>query len=132
MPTVPGIQNPAVTDANIRSTICVPGWSKTQRPNTAYTNKIKFRLMDAAGIPRSQSRQYELDHEWSIEAGGSPTDPRNLWLQPYFGPINAHQKDKVENAVHRSVCSGQITVEQAGAELHNWVATYRSLIGPLP
>ena len=132
LPTVPGVQNPTVTDANIHQTICIPGWSKTQRPPSSYTNKIKFALMAKAGIPHSQSKLFELDHMWSIEAGGSPTDPNNLWLQPYLGPLNAHQKDKVENAVHRQICSGQITVEQAGAELHNWTATYRSLIGPLP
>jgi hypothetical protein len=132
LPTVPGVQNTAVTAANIHSTICVPGWSKTQRPPTSYTNKIKFALMAKAGIPRSQTRLYELDHMWSIEAGGSPTDPNNLWLEPYTGPLNAHLKDHVENVVHREICSGRITLPQAGEKLRNWVATYRAEIGPMP
>lgn len=133
LPTVPGAANPAVTQANIHSTICVPGWSKTQRPPTSYTNALKFKLMDEAKIPRSQARLFELDHDHSIEAGGDPRSPLNLWLQPYTGPLNAHQKDKAENLVHRLICEGKVSLEDGGKMLTvNWVATYRAHIGPLP
>jgi hypothetical protein len=89
--------------------------------------------MDKAGIPRSQTRLYELDHNWSIEAGGSPTDPNNLWLQPYFGPLNAHMKDRVENAVHKAICSGKVTLEEGGRDLStNWIAAYRKYVGTMP
>ena len=34
----PGVLNPDVTQANIDSTICVHGWTRTIRPPTSYTN----------------------------------------------------------------------------------------------
>jgi hypothetical protein len=134
LPTVPGARNPEVTQANIAQTICKPNWSLLERKKLgSHADTLKFRLMDKAGIPRSQSGLYELDHDWSIEAGGSPTDPNNLWLEPYFGPLNAHHKDRVEDLVHRLICSGKMTLEQGGQAItKNWVATYRAQIGQLP
>lgn len=61
LPTVPGAFDPAVTQDNIHQTICASGWSKTRRPPVTYTNKIKFALMAAAGVPRASASQYELD-----------------------------------------------------------------------
>ena len=131
--TVPGAINPTVTQANIQQTICVPGWTKTVRPPVTYTNKLKFALMDEARIPRDQARQYELDHDISLEIGGAPSDPGNLSLEPYFGPRNAHDKDKVENVLHRLVCSCQIGLADAQREIStDWVSSYRKRIGPLP
>jgi hypothetical protein len=132
LPTVPGVSNPAVTQANIQQTICVPGWAAKQRPPSSYTEKIKFALMDKARIPRTDSSKYELDHDHSIEDGGSPTDPNNLWLEPYFGPLNAHQKDRVETLVKHLICTGKMPLSAAGPALQNWPATYRARIGPLP
>lgn len=40
---VPGAVNPAVTQANIQRTICVPGWTRTVRPPVPYTNALKIR-----------------------------------------------------------------------------------------
>lgn len=131
--TVPGAINPAITQANIKTTICVSGWTKTVRPPASVTNKLKFSLMAKAGIPLSQKARYELDHKVSLEVGGAPSDPNNLSLEPYFGPRNAHEKDKVEDALHRAVCSGSITLIEAQHELEtDWVASYERLFNAEP
>jgi hypothetical protein len=39
----PGMLNPDVTQANIRSTICRHGWTDTIRPPTSYTNALKAK-----------------------------------------------------------------------------------------
>ena len=138
LPTVPGVPNPAVTQSNIGQTICNPvkqangkTWVHNQRPPVAYTNKIKFALMDKAGIPRSKSALYELDHKLSIEDGGSPTDPNNLWLQPYFGDWNAHIKDVLETRLNKLVCTGKITLAEDQHELMtDWIAAYKLRIKP--
>jgi len=59
-------------------------------------------------------RGYEIDHLISIELGGSNSDA-NLWPQPVDGPnrIGFHAKDKVENALHRKVCAGEISLPAA-------------------
>jgi hypothetical protein len=132
--TVPGARNPEVEQANIQQTICVPGWSQIERKKLgSRAETLKKQAMAAANIPWSKSSLYELDHDASIEDGGSPTDPRNLSLQPYFGPRNAHDKDKVEDRIHALICSGKISLNQGFGELtSNWVAAYRKYVGPLP
>ena len=37
----PGVVNPAVTPATLRSTVCRKGWTATVRPPTTYTNDLK-------------------------------------------------------------------------------------------
>lgn len=128
--TVPGATNPNITQAQL----CSPSFhTKSIRPPSSFTNKLKFTLMDEAGIPRSQARAYELDHDISIELAGAPADPNNLWLQPMSGPRNARQKDRLENQLHRLVCSGKITLKDAqGAISTDWVGAYKRFVGPLP
>jgi len=41
----PGALNPSVTQANIHSTICVPGYTKTIRPPASYTTALKIRQL---------------------------------------------------------------------------------------
>lgn len=66
---------------------------------------------------------YEFDHLISLELGGNPTDPRNLWPESYQTTPNARDKDKVENALHTAVCSGQLTLDQAQRIIStNWTS----------
>lgn len=128
---VTGATNPDVTQANIQQTICVPGWTKTVRPPASFTNSLKRRQLAQLRL-KGLPRDYEEDHLISLEVGGSPRDPRNLWPQPWTGGRNAREKDRLENLVHRLICSGQITLAQGRRELSkNWVASYRKRIGEM-
>jgi hypothetical protein len=102
-----------VTQDNIHSTICVPGYSKSVRPPVAVTNKIKRERMEAYGLAGKNPRDYELDHLVSLEIGGAPTDPLNLWPEPYAEPDGARDKDKVEDSLHRIVCAGKLPLAEA-------------------
>lgn len=113
--------NPSVTQANIGQTICVSGWTKTIRPPVSYTNRIKYGLMDKAGIPRSRAHELELDHLVALAIGGHPRDPANLVLQPWNGPDGAHAKDAVEVAMQHAVCRHKVTLAAAQACMaHDW------------
>jgi hypothetical protein len=105
----PGVLNPAVTQANIRSTICRHGWTSTIRPPEAYTDALKRKQMRQYHETGSTS-QYQEDHLISLELGGSPTDPRNLWPEPY---PRASQMDQQENELNAEVCSGRLTLAEA-------------------
>jgi hypothetical protein len=105
----PGATNPAVTQANIRSTICVAGWTATIRPSASYTNRVKRQQMVAYGF-HDQVRAHEEDHLISLELGGAPRDPRNLWPEPGASP---NPKDKVENTLRRAVCAGRLPLAEA-------------------
>ena len=105
----PGVLNPDVTQANIRSTICRRGWTSTIRPPSDYTDALKAKQMRQYGETGSLS-QYQEDHLISLELGGNPTDPRNLWPEPY---PRASQVDQIENQLNAQVCAGQLTLAQA-------------------
>jgi hypothetical protein len=105
----PGVLNPDVTQANIRSTICRHGWTATIRPPVDYTNALKRRQMRQYGETGSLS-DYQEDHLISLELGGNPTDPRNLWPEPY---PRASEVDRMENDLNAQVCSGQLSLAQA-------------------
>ena len=105
----PGVVNPDVTQANIRSTICRRGWTRTIRPPVSYTDDLKRRQMREYGESGSPS-SYQEDHLISLELGGHPTDPRNLWPEPY---PRASQVDQIENELNAQVCDGTLTLAEA-------------------
>jgi hypothetical protein len=105
----PGALNAGVTQANIRTTICVHGWTSTIRPPTSYTNGLKREGMRAYGLS-GKPADFQEDHLISLELGGDPTDPRNLWPEPY---PRAAQVDRIENQLNADVCSGKLSLADA-------------------
>jgi hypothetical protein len=105
----PGVLNPDVTQATINSTVCVRGWTKTIRPPTSYTNDLKEKQMREYRVGGSLS-DYQEDHLISLELGGHPTDPRNLWPQPY---PRASEVDSIENDLNDKVCAGELSLAEA-------------------
>jgi hypothetical protein len=105
----PGVVNPDVTQTNIAATVCKHGWTRTVRPPTDYTNALKLNQMRDYGVGGSPSL-YQEDHLISLELGGHPTDPRNLWPEPY---PRASEMDTIENELNGKVCSGQLTLDEA-------------------
>ena len=105
----PGVLNPDVTQSTIASTICKHGWTRTIRPPVSYTNALK-----AEGVRRYRLRgppsAFQEDHLISLELGGHPTDPRNLWPEPY---PRASAVDQIENDLNRRVCTGSLSLEDA-------------------
>ena len=105
----PGALNGEVTQATIGATICTQGWTATVRPPTSYTSALKVRQMAEYGEAGSPTA-YQEDHLISLELGGDPTDPRNLWPEPY---PRASQVDKIENELNAQVCSGALSLADA-------------------
>jgi hypothetical protein len=108
----PGVVNPAVTQATIGETICVRGWTKTIRPPSTYTDALKQKGLVEYRL-RGPPSAFQEDHLISLELGGNPTDPRNLWPEPY---PRAAAVDKIENQLNDAVCSGRLTLAQAQRE----------------
>ena len=129
----PGAVNSEITQQNIRETICNPRWStKSIRPEPSYTNRLKVEQIAEYGYSDSRVRDYEEDHFIPLELGGNPTDPKNLWPEPFETSIpdgGAHAKDKVENYLHAEVCSGALTLAQAQREIaEDWYRVYEESV----
>ena len=124
----PGATNPAVTQENIKETICVSGWTKTIRPTASYTTKLKKQQLKSGPYQSDLgSSAFEEDHRLSLEVGGHPTDPKNLWPQLWnpAGGKGAHMKDQLETAIKRKICKGELTLADGQAVLlGDWVAGY--------
>ncbi len=125
----PGATNPEITQDNLRETICNPRWStKSIRPPASYTNRLKIEQLYEYGYSDSALKDYEEDHFIPLELGGNPTDPKNLWPEPFDTSIpdgGARTKDKVENYLHAEVCAGSLTLEQAQREItEDWYRVY--------
>ena len=119
----PGSIDPAVTQANIRSTICRSGYTKTVRPPEAQTERFKIDVAYVA-YGDTHSEKTELDHLVSLELGGS-NDATNLWPET---PPTPNPKDKVENALNHAVCSGRVTLAAAqGAIASDWLTAEKKL-----
>lgn len=131
----PGLVNPEVTQANIGSTICVSGWTRTVRPRVSYTNALKYsQLHSGYNLDGDMNmKNYEEDHIVPLEVGGHPSDPKNLFPEPRNIRYGAYLKDKLENRMHRLVCTGQLTLRKAQAVfLTNWQKGYEKYMGNLP
>ncbi len=85
---------------------------------------------DKACKPDKHGRRCELDHLVSRELGGAD-DVLNIWPQPYGSkPWNAVLKDRIENRLHKEVCSGAISLSQAQDEIRSdWRVPYRRYFG---
>lgn len=131
----PGALNPDVTQATIHSTICVSGYTRTIRPNAHYTERLKREQIAAYGYSDRRMRDYEEDHLISLELGGSPTDPRNLWPEPHHvvGGWGSYAKDRLENKLKHLVCKGRLSLADAQRAIANdWIGAYKQHIGMVP
>ena len=121
-----GAINPAVTQQNIHSTVCVRGYTKTVRPPAYYTNKLKKAQIIQYGYADTNPKHYEEDHLIPLSIGGSPSDPQNLWPQPRLSEWNAQKKDVLEFRIYKLVCDGLVPIDEARAAMaHNWIDAYK-------
>ncbi len=132
----PGAPNPDVTQANISQNICNPKWStKSIRPPATYTTNLKVQQLGQGYTYQGDmnTKDYEEDHLVSLELGGNPTDPKNLWPEPYHTTLNgselgAKQKDTVENYLHKQVCAGAVSLLKAQQAIStDWYAIYLTI-----
>jgi hypothetical protein len=124
----PGAFNPAVTQATIRSTICVSGWTATIRPPSSYTTNLKIQQIGDYGYADTSTASYEEDHLIPLQLGGAPSDPHNLWPEPYAAALSdgrnvgARVKDTFETSLKRAVCAGSMGLAEARARIGvHWV-----------
>lgn len=105
-----GRLNPAVTQATIYQTVCVPGWTAKIRPPASYTNALKRAQLP----PGADLAAYEEDHLMPLALGGAPRDPKNLW------PViwkRARLDDAWETRLHRELCAGEVSLRLAQTKI---------------
>jgi hypothetical protein len=118
----PGAIDPAVTQADIGTTICRSGYTEMVRPPESISEAEKRASLQAYG-DRRPLHYYEYDHLVPLELGGARNDARNLWPEPGSVP---NPKDGLEYRLRTRVCDRQMTLAAAQLAIaHDWVAAYR-------
>jgi hypothetical protein len=125
----PGAISSYVTQENIQSTVCVRGYTKTVRPPSYYTNKLKKRQMREYGYADRNPKHYEEDHLIALSIGGAPHDPRNLWPEPRKSEWNAKKKDRLEFVLYKMVCANELSLAEAQqAMAGNWIEAWKRYV----
>ena len=124
----PGATNPAVTQANIGVTICVPGFTKTIRPPSSYTTKLKLQQLRSGPYKgKGSAADVEEDHLVPLTVGGHPTSPKNLFPQLW---ASAKIKDLLEVRLNKLVCAKTIPLVTAQKCIAtDWVACAKKYPG---
>lgn len=124
----PGVARSDLTVAEI----CATKWGLDKRAVTAAMKREVFASYGFSGnddprcVADAHGQRCEIDHLISRELGGAD-DVKNLWPEPYGGPWNAHMKDRLENALHREVCAGTTSLEDARSAIaEDWTKAYRA------
>ena len=116
----PGTRYSKVT----RAQICRPGYAKSVRNVSSST---KVAVYGAYGMSRHfDGADGEVDHLVSLELGGS-NSVANLFPESASPRPGSHEKDRLENELHREVCAGRLSLRRAQRLIAgNWVAAYRA------
>lgn len=134
------IPDPKLTPGSVRpdltqEQICSIAWGKDERHVSAEMKQQIFQRYGLSGnddprcVPAGK-RHCEVDHLISRELGGAD-EIDNLWPQAYgTSPWNATLKDKLENRLHKEMCIGNITLDEARQMLVNdWRQAYKKYYG---
>ena len=128
----------AASDGTEPDPVLTPGAVETQSVQTICGQSTKARRHATQAEKRAVYRAYGLadrhdsycaagggcvlDDRVPIEVGGS-NSPGNLWPQIKSGPFNQELKNICENAAHKAICDGKLSVENAQAIfLGDWVS----------
>ena len=125
----PGAIDPSITQENIQQTVCVKGYTKTVRPPTYFTNRLKKSQIREYGFADHDPSNYEEDHLIPLSIGGHPTDERNLWPQARRSEWGADKKDQLEVVLYKLVCSGRVPLADAQREMaQDWISAWKRYV----
>ncbi len=118
--------NEDVRPETLQQTICLPGYTKSVRPSSRYSNGVKAKLLHDEGLDSTHAFRYELDHLVPLALGGHPRKLSNLALQARGGEQGAERKDILERRLQVLVCRGELALGDAQACIaEDWEACAR-------
>jgi hypothetical protein len=84
-------------------------------------------MMQDVGV--GDSNTWNMDHIIPVCLGGAPFAQENLRLQSWQGSCNAKDKARLDAAICKAVCQGDVTLGEAQLEITtDWKAAYKHWI----
>ncbi|MGO9837777.1 MAG: HNH endonuclease signature motif containing protein [Polyangiaceae bacterium] len=124
------LPDPACTPGAVMPTDMNVVCQRSTRERRRVSAEVHRQAFREYGISYPQPRgAYEVDHLIPLELGGDNTIA-NLWPESAEPTPGFHQKDKVENFLHRQVCSGTMSLTEAQRQIANdWIVVWRRIEG---
>lgn len=119
--------NPKVTPSTVQKTICTVGYTKTVRPSSSVTRKIKQQLV-AEQHPGTEVSDWILDHLIPLQGGGEAGgigNVDNFLLQPKQA---SYDKDAAEDAMNEDICDGRVPLRKAQEAMATDWTRYQELV----
>ncbi len=110
---------PGKTVAITTTEVCATTWGRDVRH---VTQRMKVEVCQRYGAHQCPGPKWEVDHLVPRELGGAD-HVDNLWPQMI---AEARLKDRLENFLHRAVCNGFLSLEEAQQGIRtDWTQQYR-------
>jgi hypothetical protein len=96
---------------------------------TPVSREEQVEVFAEYGMTGAPIEDYEVDHLITPDLGGSD-DIRNLWPEPHNDTRwNSYAKDRLEDRLHRLVCSGKLSLTVAQQDIsNNWIDAYQKYL----
>jgi hypothetical protein len=110
--------------------ICRPGYAPfaLRALSPAQWHERRAQVFAAYGVEVQDRDAYVINHLIPLEIGGS-NELANLWPLTKAGRWNAARKAKLTRRLHKLVCAGRISLQEAQREAAvDWVSAYRTLV----
>jgi len=121
----------AATPGKARTTNVREVCSETTPQFRNTTEKMKNEVYAEYGVTKDEGickGGCEIDHLISLEIGGAD-DVANLWPQPSQPRPGFHEKDLLENYLHKQVCSGKMSLADAQRGIaRDWYVMYKEML----
>ena len=101
-----GVLREVDAGAKIRDVIRRHGVSE----QTYYRWRQRYGGMQVDEARRLKELDTSRSRIVAVASGGHPTDPRNLWPEPY---PRASEVDSIENDLNAKVCAGELSLDDA-------------------
>jgi hypothetical protein len=125
------LPDPLVTPGIVRTTdskeICAADFRTGPFRGTPPRGKVyrEYGVKPNTGICKGGC---EVDHLIPLELGGLD-DIKDLWPQPSQPKPGFHEKDLLENYLHKEVCGGKMALVDAQAVIRtDWYAAYLEML----
>lgn len=117
---------PGIVSDGSAEDVCRAGYARQARNVPQSERRAVFAEYKVVPL---LGERFEIDHLVPLELGGA-NSINNLWPQPMAGAWTAGEKDRLENALHRDVCTGQTPLGVAQEAIRrDWIGAYRQRFG---
>jgi hypothetical protein len=124
------LPDPACTPGAIMTTDMDVVCHRSTKERRRVSSEVHRQAFAEYGFTYPQSHgAFEVDHLIPLELGGDNVIA-NLWPEAATPMPGFHEKDRVENYLHRQVCSGAMNLADAQRQIAtDWMKVWRQIEG---